>query len=442
MRFYRLIFFTILTHGLAVFFREGHLFDAELLDTFHLALFKTGAVTLEALPQDFFAQKISWIAPGLYAFVLKSIQGFGIDNPFEVTRALRAFAAIMGILSLCMLFVIHDYFLTTSHGRKRSDILVFTLFTIPLIHTSISSVNLAMFIFICGCYALTFHERGRTARTWFLSCFAGLLWGLAINTDVIIIPLIFLVPYIFTFSSNRNFHRLHLPLIYGSVLLGAWPCRFIDSWGYGTSTWALQNKLAEFSDVVNILETYVRLESVLAYSVLAPLFIVKIMEVLEQSNMIRSFSTGRLFRLVTSGILATNLVLLLFYTTRPAYWPISFYHYLYGSPNPPEQVYTVGIHMRSLPFYQKHDIKILNLRNIQQAETLLIAKTHPQIIFLVRSKDQFTFFSNQQDCRLVESSLPPWWPMQQEWSNLTGDQFWGLYHCKLDEKLIISNQGA
>jgi len=460
--FKNVVYFSLFFHILAAWFSEGFHRPDEHLGIMRFVGWKLGMLTdaQAHVSWEWGARIRPWLQPAIYVALLSPFKMMGFDNPFALATIMRFFNALIGELSLIILFLLSPCFIAKEEVKKITLWAIALLWYVPFFHARGTSEHFSTSFFI---FALPFFFGKTNFRNSLLS---GLFFGASfIFRYQMCVPIFFLCLWQL-FQTNKRLSFIATLTLSFFAFNGL--SAFVDFWGYGEWTfppyqylyWNIfEGKASSFGvdpwwkyfekvitrgippiSLALIIPTlwfwskkrghyltwitlsFFIVHSMIGHKEIRFLFGIGLFTPLFFGAFLESYS--KLLKWKRSGyfLIALSLLLMMISSTKVAYTPISFYKDLYNTGQEPQVIYTSDIVRDPMWFYMR---KPFSFQILAEED------------FLTKSKEvNGYFFSNNHklqealanSCKVTHQSYPQWaLDMKPSFIKM---KFWGLYFCQ------------
>jgi phosphatidylinositol glycan class B len=460
--FKSVFFLSLLFHLLAAWFSEGFHRPDEHLGIMRFVGWKLGMLTdtQAHVSWEWGARIRPWLQPALYVAILSPLKALGLESPFMMASILRFTNALMGQVSLSVLFLLSPQYLKTDKIKVFTLWALALLWYVPFFHARGTSEHFSTSFFI---FALPFFLGKDTLKNGFI---CGLLFGASfIFRYQMCVPIFFMCLWQL-FQTNKRVGFL-TTLTVGFLLfnvIGA----LVDYWGYGewvfppyqylywnivegkASSFGVDPWWKYFEKVITrgvppislplmiatlwfwfrkrshyltwITLSFFIVHSMIGHKEIRFLFGIGLFSPLLLGVFLENFKGLQVYKKTAYALGALSLILMTISSLKVAYTPISFYKDLYESDHQPKVIYTSDVVRDPLWFYTKapFDFKLLK-----------------KDVFLKKLNEEHGyFFSNDHElqsqlsktCKVIHKTYPGWvLDIKPDFIKM---KYWGLYYCE------------
>ena len=454
-------FFSLFFHLLAAVFSEGFHRPDEHLGIMRFVAWKLGMITdaQAHVSWEWGARIRPWLQPALYYFLLAPLKNIGIENPFTLALFLRLFNALIGQLSLVVLFLLSSKFLENEKIKRFTLWALALLWYIPFFHARGTSEHFSTSFFI---FALPFFLDEKNTKN---AVITGLLFGASFVFRYQMCVPIFFVCLWQIFQKKREIPFLSIITV--SFFLFNALTVLIDFWGYGewvfppyqylywnifegkassfgvdpwwkyfekiitkgipplslplfiSTIWLWWKRSFHFLTMITL--PFFVVHSMIAHKEIRFLFGIGLFTPLIFGIFLEKFQQLLNWKKCTKALAFLSLILMIVSSVKVAYTPISFYKELYYSKYKPKIIFTSDVIRDPMWFYMKSPFEYKLLKNEKFKEAF-------------QSQKGFFFSNNHQlqaelskKCKAIYQTYPQW--ILDNKPKFIKMKYWGLYYC-------------
>lgn len=484
-----LVIISGIIHLLAVIFSEGYHRPDEHLGVLNMMLYKLNIIPVEDLSWEFPVKIRSWFQPALYWIIAKAYYFTSFKNPFNLALILRLFSSLIGFFSLIQLSKIFiQEFEKTKYYRLGLGFLLLNPF-LPFFHARTSTENLATSFAILGLFYLFQGGASKieTKSKFNFILISALMFSFSFTTrfqmGVMVAAILFWGLY------SKSINGKVFCLVVSGIILFYIPQLALDSWGHGSWSYTPWNylyqnivlgKAKEFG--VDPWYTYLTKSILRGYPPLSLLYVIPSLWMFwkypknlwtwtmapfliihsiiahkeirfifpmlpfvafpltiflnDYEGTIQKIKTKfpRLSSTIFKIIFTQGVIILFVSSLKPAFSPISYYRFLYGLPETPKEIITLGVFRDQLRLYVKHPIKEIPIEDRNLISEFLNNQPGPLWFLTDKISDKLIFDGFSSDtslkkCELRFSSYPLWiLNLMQKYR--PKDKTWLLFYCQ------------
>lgn len=448
-------------HLLAALFSEGFHRPDEHLGIMRFVAWKLGMITdaQAHVSWEWGARIRPWLQPALYYLFLKPFHLLGLENPFHLATLLRFFNAIVGQLSLVVLFILSPTFLKAEKVKRVTLWILALLWYIPFFHARGTSEHFSTSFFIFG---LPFFLGDKNVKN---ATFAGVLFAASfIFRYQMCVPVFFIC--LWQLLQERK-HIPYLAMLTVSFFIFNGLSALVDYWGYGEWVfppyqylyWNIfEGKAASFGvdpwwkyfekvitrgippislplfigtlwfwwkKPLHIL-TMISLPFFVTHSLIGHkeirfLFGIGLFSPLLFGVFLENHTKLLSWKKTFKGTAVISLLLMLVSSVKVAYTPIGFYKDLYYSGLTPKVIYTSDVVRDPMWFYMRKPFEFKLLKSEDFKKSL------KSIEGLYFSNDHELQAKLSRKCDVIHQTYPQWvLNLKPKFIKM---KYWGLYKC-------------